>query len=254
VKIASWNINGLRARFDFLKIWLADRKPDVVGLQELKMEEDVFPFDEFSDLGYHAIAYGQKAWNGVAILSKGPIDMVEFGLSNQDAFGSRRIVVDTLGIRVANLYCPNGKNLEHADYARKLEWFDSLIEASKSLTTRQVIMGDFNIVHSGLDSHLADDDNAVISHTSEERARLTQLLELGLSDSFRSLHPTERSFSWWDYRGGAFRFDRGLRIDLILGTDEVMNDTTSAWIDRDYRKKKEGLTASDHAPVILEIR
>jgi len=254
VKIASWNINGLRARLDFLKIWLTDRKPDIVGLQELKMEEEVFPFDEFSDLGYQAVAYGQKAWNGVAVLSKGPIDVVEIGLSGQDMFGSRRIVADTLGIRVTNLYCPNGKSLDHADYARKLEWFDSLIESSQSLANRQIIMGDFNIVHSGLDSHLADDNNEVIFHTSEERARLTRLLKLGLNDSFRELYPTNRDFSWWDYRGGAFRFNRGLRIDLILGTDEVSNDTTNAWIDREYRKKKEGLTASDHAPVILEIR
>ena len=254
MKIASWNINGLRARLDFLKIWLTDRKPDIVGLQELKMEEAVFPFDEFSDLGYQAVAYGQKAWNGVAVLSKGPIDMVEIGLSGQDMFGSRRIVADTLGIRVANLYCPNGKSLDHTDYARKLEWFDSLIESSKSLATRQIIMGDFNIVHSDLDSHLADDNNEVIFHTSEERARLTRLLKLGLNDSFRELYPADRDFSWWDYRGGAFRFNRGLRIDLILGTDEVSNDTTNAWIDREYRKKKDGLTASDHAPVILEIR
>ena len=254
MKIASWNINGLRARLDFLKIWLTDRKPDIVGLQELKMEEEVFPFDEFSDLGYQAVAYGQKAWNGVAVLSKGPIDVVEIGLSGQDMFGSRRIVADTLGIRVTNLYCPNGKSLDHADYARKLEWFDSLIESSQSLANRQIIMGDFNIVHSDLDSHLADDNNEVIFHTSEERARLTRLLKLGLNDSFRELYPTNRDFSWWDYRGGAFRFNRGLRIDLILGTDEVSNDTTNAWIDREYRKKKEGLTASDHAPVVLEIR
>ena len=254
MKIASWNINGLRARLDFLKILLTDRKPDIVGLQELKMEEEVFPFDEFSDLGYQAVAYGQKAWNGVAVLSKGPIDVVEIGLSGQDMFGSRRIVADTLGIRVTNLYCPNGKSLDHADYARKLEWFDSLIESSQSLANRQIIMGDFNIVHSDLDSHLADDNNEVIFHTSEERARLTRLLKLGLNDSFRELYPTNRDFSWWDYRGGAFRFNRGLRIDLILGTDEVSNDTTNAWIDREYRKKKEGLTASDHAPVILEIR
>ena len=198
MKIASWNINGLRARLDFLKIWLTDRKPDIVGLQELKMEEEVFPFDEFSDLGYQAVAYGQKAWNGVAVLSKGPIDVVEIGLSGQDMFGSRRIVADTLGIRVTNLYCPNGKSLDHADYARKLEWFDSLIESSQSLANRQIIMGDFNIVHSGLDSHLADDNNEVIFHTSEERARLTRLLKLGLNDSFRELYPTNRDFSWWD--------------------------------------------------------
>ncbi len=254
MKIASWNINGLRARFDFLKIWLADRRPDIVGLQELKMEEKVFPFDDFSDLGYHTVAYGQKAWNGVAILSKGPIDIVETGLSKQETFGSRRIVADTLGIRIANLYCPNGKSLDHADYARKLDWFDSLIESSKSLATRQIIMGDFNIVHSSLDSHLADKNDKVIFHTSEERARLTRLFKLGLNDSFRALYPTNRDFSWWDYRGGAFRFNRGLRIDLILATNEIMNDATIAWIDREYRKKKEGLTASDHAPVVLEIR
>ncbi len=260
MKIATWNINGLRARLDYIQLWLADRQPDVVGLQELKMTDDLFPHDVFESLGYQSVTHGQKSWNGVAILSKQPIELIDSGLTGEEEFGARliraRIGSGPQALDFTTLYCPNGKNTDHDDFARKLAWFDSLrewastiIEAEKSA----VLCGDFNIVPSGLDSWNEDEFKGSIFHTDVERKRMAAVIDLGFSDLYRTLQPEEQAFSWWDYRGGSFHRKRGLRIDFILGTNRVVERLKSAEIDRDYRKKKDGLTASDHAPVIAVL-
>lgn len=258
MKIATWNINGLKARLEFLKLWLASRQPDVVGLQELKLTDESFPHDELADLGYQAVTHGQKSWNGVAVLARMPMETVQVGLPGEEAFGARLLTVrlpsGAEALEFTTVYCPNGKTLTHDDFAAKLLWFDSLIgHVAESDASARVLCGDFNIVPAHLDSWRGEAGDGSLFHTSEERARLNRLMELGFTDLYRHLHPAEQTFSWWDYRGGAFHRRQGLRIDLLLGSAAVVDRLEAAGTDRDYRKKQEGLTASDHAPVIVEL-
>jgi exodeoxyribonuclease-3 len=256
MRIATWNVNGLRARLEFVVHWLRARQPDVVGLQELKLEDDQFPHDVFEAEGYRAVTHGQKAWNGVAILSREPAEVLQRGLPGQDDFGSRLITARVGGLDFTTVYCPNGKKLEHDDYPRKLAWYDALAEHFRSTVqadAQAVLCGDFNICPAAIDSH---DERALhggIFHTDEERARFATLLGLGLVDLYREQYPDTQAFSWWDYRSGAFHRNLGLRIDFLLATRPVTERLVSVEIDRDYRKKKDGLTASDHAPVIAVL-
>ena len=260
MRIATWNVNGLRARMDYVKLWLADRAPDVVGLQELKMQDDQFPREEFEALGYAAVTHGQKSWNGVAILARLPIEPVESGLPGQSDFGARliraRVGEGDERIDFTTLYCPNGKRIDHDDYPRKLAWFDDLREWAREVVETDrgaVLCGDFNIVPTPLDSWNEEGLAGDIFHTKEERERMTALYSLGLHDLYRECEPETQAFSWWDYRGGAFHRKQGLRIDFLLGNEAVRKRLRGVEIDRDYRKKKDGLTASDHAPVIATL-
>ena len=255
MKIATWNVNGLNARQEFMQIWLAEREPDVVGLQEIKTMDEVFPHDFFRELGYEAVVHGQKAWNGVAILSRLPVEVVQVGLPGQEAWGARLLTAridDRLDF--TTVYCPNGKTLEHEDCAAKLDWFDALASHCQGENSgASVLCGDFNIVGQAIDSWQGEAAEGGIFHTVQERARLQTLLDLGLSDLYRAIHPHDQTFSWWDYRGGSFHRGHGLRIDLILASGAVNERVIEVYTDRDFRKKHDGLTASDHAPVIAEL-
>ena len=255
MRIATWNVNGLRARLDFVKLWLESRRPDVVGLQELKTEDSEFPFEAFSEIGYAAVVHGQKAWNGVAVLSREPAELVLRGLPGQEAAGARLLRVRVGGIDFTTVYCPNGKAMDHSDYAAKLAWFDALADywRDASLSDEVVLCGDFNIVPAGLDSWRGDVTDYIF-HTPAERARLDALTAGGFVDVFREKHPDRQAFSWWDYRGGAFHRGQGLRIDLLLASRAVCERVERVEIDRDFRKKQQGLTASDHAPVYADLR
>lgn len=255
MKIATWNVNGLTARKEFLAIWLQQRQPDVVGLQEIKMTDEAFPHDVFAELGYTAVTHGQKGWNGVAVVSRLPMEVVQRGLPGQEHAGARLLTVRIGGsLELTTVYCPNGKTLEHEDFAAKLTWFDHLAEYWRARDTdAAVLCGDFNVVHRAIDSWRAEAGDGRIFHTPEERARLQSLMDLNLVDLYRLKHPDTQVFSWWDYRGGAFHRGQGLRIDLILGTPAVVDRLVDVSTDRDFRKKQNGLTASDHAPVIAEL-
>jgi exodeoxyribonuclease-3 len=256
MRIATWNVNGLRARLPFFLAWLRDRRPDVVGLQELKLSDDLFPHDELAAEGYHAVVHGQKSWNGVAILAREPLAAVQVGLPGQEEFGARLISAETGGLTFTTIYAPNGKSVGHDDYPRKLAWFDALLA---HLRERQdpgrpaVLCGDFNICPTPLDSWNEEMLAGTIFHTADERTRLEALTSWGLGDLFRRLHPDAREFSWWDYRGGAFHRKQGLRIDFLLGTEPVTARTRTAEIDRGWRKKRDDLTPSDHAPVVAVL-
>lgn len=256
MRIATWNVNGLRARFEYLTTWLEARQPDVVGLQELKLTDDLFPHDEIRALGYHAVTHGQKAWNGVAILSRTQAEVRQVGLPGQEELGARLLAAEVEDLVFVTAYCPNGKSVDHPDYPRKLGWFDALrahLDAVFDPSEPTVLCGDFNIVPTPLDSWNEERLAGSIFHTDAERERYRRIEAWGLEDLFRVRHPEERAFSWWDYRGGAFHRGHGLRIDLLLGTRSVVERLEAATIDRDYRKKIDGLTASDHAPVIADI-
>jgi len=256
MRIATWNINGLGARLAFVQHWLRAREPDLLALQELKLLDEKFPHAEFEPLGYRALTHGQKAWNGVAVLAREPIELVQTGLPGQEDMGARLITVRAGDLLFTSLYCPNGKSVEHADFPRKLAWFDALIAHLRSAAAGErahVLAGDFNLCPSALDSCHAEAADGEIFHTEEERARFRALRSSGFIDLFRAHQPETRAFSWWDYRGGAFHQNRGLRIDFLLGTADVQRRLKSIEIDREYRKKHDGLTASDHAPVYADL-
>jgi exodeoxyribonuclease-3 len=254
--LATWNVNGIRARLDFVLHWLRARQPDVVGLQELKVTDEQFPRAEIESAGYRVATHGQKAWNGVAILSRTPAEITQTGLPGQEDFGARLLTADVGGVSFTTIYCPNGKGVEHADFPRKLAWldalaahFDSVHDAGKPA----VLCGDFNICPAPLDSWNEQKLSGTIFHTDEERARYRRLLEWGFHDTFREKHPDVREFSWWDYRGGSFHRGLGLRIDFVLASRALMDRVRAVQIDREYRKKQEGMTPSDHAPVMVEV-
>lgn len=241
---------------DFVLHWLQERKPDVVGLQELKLEDDQFPHLEFEAAGYKAVTHGQKAWNGVAILSRKECSACERGLPGEEEFGSRLITADVEGVRFTTVYVPNGKSVEHEDYPKKLAWLESLrthLAATMDTERPAVLCGDFNICPAPLDSWNEKGLAGKIFHTDEERKRYRAILECGLLDVYRERNPDVKAFSWWDYRGGAFHRGMGLRIDFLLATPPLLARVKNVEIDREYRKKKDDLTASDHAPVMMDI-
>jgi exodeoxyribonuclease-3 len=250
------SLNGLRARLDFVLGWLRERGPDVVGLQELKLTDDLFPHPAFEAAGYRALTHGQKSWNGVAILSRDEARLTQTGLPGQEEFGARLLSAEVGGISFTTVYCPNGKHLEHPDFPRKLAWFDALAAhlGERHEPGRPTLLcGDFNVCPTPLDSWNEEGLDGSIFHTAEERERFRRLLDWGLVDLFREGFPELQAFSWWDYRGGAFHRKQGLRIDFLLATRSVAERVRTVEIDREYRKKREGLTPSDHAPVWADL-
>jgi exodeoxyribonuclease-3 len=256
MRIGTWNVNGIRARFDFLRRWLSERRPDLVGLQELKVSDGEFPWAELEREGYHAAVLGQKGWNGVGVLSRTPLAVVERGLPGREAWGARFITVETAGLRYTSVYAPNGKSVGHDDFPRKLEWYDALIEHLRrqpGTGPPTILGGDLNLCPAPIDSWNDELLRGSIFHTDEERARFRALEALGFHDLFRKHAPSRREFTWWDYRAGAFHKRQGLRIDFLLGTAPVLARLEDVTIDRDWRKKKDGLIPSDHAPVVATL-
>jgi exodeoxyribonuclease-3 len=256
VRIATWNVNGLRARLDFVLHWLRARQPDIVGIQEAKASDEEFPHEALGEAGYYAFVHLQKAWNGVAILTRKPVDdVIQKGLPGQDELGARLITADVEGLRFTTVYVPNGKSVEHEDYPRKLEWLDMLAQHMRHDESGRprVLCGDFNVVPEPLDSWNEAALKGTIFHTEAERDRVEAFYAAGFADLFRRKYPHEQKFSWWDYRGGAFHKRQGLRIDFLLGTADLLPRIREVEIDRDYRKKQDGLTPSDHAPVIADL-
>ena len=258
MRIATWNVNGLRARREYLLRWLAERQPDVVGLQELKMTDELFPVDAFEEIGYQVATHGQKAWNGVAILSRHPMEITRIGLPGQEAFGARLLSADIGALSFTTVYVPNGKDTSHEDFSRKLVWLDALADhAEMHIGSRQaaILCGDFNICPAPLDSWRGEAANGQIFHTEEERQRFRRFCAppCGLVDIYRERFPDTQAFSWWHYRAGAFPKGQGLRLDFLLATPGLYANLRSVEIDRDWRKKKDEMTPSDHAPVIAEF-
>lgn len=256
MRVATWNVNGLRARLDFVKLWLAERQPDVVLLQELKLPDEAFPAEDVAEAGYHAVVAGQKAWNGVAVLSRDEASLVQRGLPGQDELGSRLVTASIGDLTVTSVYVPNGKSVDHDDFPRKLRWLGDLaghFAKSLPLDGDVLVGGDFNVCPAPIDSWSEEKLAGTIFHTDDERARFQELLDLGLVDVFREEKPEEKAFSWWDYRAGAFPRGHGLRIDFLLGSESVAKRVKSVEIDRDWRKKHDGLTPSDHAPVVVDL-
>lgn len=256
MRLATWNVNSLRARLDRVTGWLAEVQPDVVCLQETKLADDAFPALTFEELGYRSAHHGLGQWNGVAILSKVGLDEVvaNFSPGIEPDHEARIITATCDGVRVSSVYVPNGRSLDHEHYQYKLGWLDRLrdhLAADATPDEAVVVAGDFNVAPEDRDVY---DIAAFVgtTHVSEpERERLRALEEWGLIDVFRQHHrDADRVYSWWDYRAGDFHQGRGLRIDLILGTASVADRSRFCIVDRNARKGKQ---PSDHAPVIVDL-
>ncbi len=253
MKIATWNVNSLNVRRQHLQDWLGSASPDIVALQETKMEDVKFPRDDIRSLGYHAVFSGQKTYNGVAILARDePRDVVTDipGLVDPQ----RRILIATVGaLRIVNLYVVNGQAVGSEKYTYKLDWLTKVrafIQSELQGHPQMIVMGDFNIAPEDRDVHDPDAWREQILCSTPEREALRDLLSLGLHDSFRFFEEGAGHFSWWDYRQAAFRRNLGLRIDLILASEALRSRCRSVSIDRLPRTWER---PSDHTPVILEL-
>ncbi len=254
MRIVTWNVNSLKAREELVGLYLDQESPDVLCLQELKLETSKVPVELFEDRGYHLACHGQKSWNGVLIASKTPITDVHRGLPDDD--GQARSIAATVdNIQLVNLYCPQGQSVESPKFPYKLAFFDSLrswLDVEADATQPLVVLGDLNIAPRPEDVWSVDAVAGIPSYHPDEHARWAQLLEFGLHDVVAP-RVEPGTFSYWDYRGGAFHRNIGMRIDHILVSEPLLPRVTAAFVSRDWRKKKQGLTASDHAPVNLDL-
>jgi exodeoxyribonuclease-3 len=252
MRIVTWNINSLNARKDLAAAFLDEVKPDVLALQELKLETDKVPREVFASRGYEVAVYGQKSWNGVLIASRSPLTEVTMGLEG-DAGESRFIAATVDGVRFINLYCPQGQSVESEKFGYKLAFYDALIMRLQRDALRElVLLGDLNVAPEPDDVWDVSKFEGIPGYHPLEHQRWKRLLEVGLVDLVKPRVPSG-TFSFWDYRGGDFRFNHGMRIDHVLGTDAVAARVVSAGVLRDWRKKRGDITPSDHAPVLVEL-
>ncbi|MDP3709701.1 MAG: exodeoxyribonuclease III [Polaromonas sp.] len=257
MKIATWNINSLTVRLPQVLDWLAANPVDVLCLQELKLSDDKFPLKELEAAGYQSAVFGQKTYNGVAILSRSPArDIVKniAGFTDEQS----RVIAATVDmpdgeVRVVNGYFVNGQTPGSEKFAYKMQWLNGLRDwLREELLThpRLVLLGDFNITVDDRDTYDPEGLRETIHHTTEERQHFQALIDLGLLDAFRMFDQPEKSYSWWDYREMAFRRNRGLRIDHILVSEALKPLVRSCVIDKLPRKNER---PSDHVPVVVEL-
>ncbi len=248
MRVVTWNVNSLKARAEHVARYLEEKSPDVLCLQELKLTDEAVPREIFTDRGYHVESHGQKQWNGVLIASKTPLEGVQRGLPDADEGQSRLIAATTGGLRIVNLYVPQGQDTESPKYQYKLRFLAALerwLHENASPSDPLVVLGDINIAPGPDDVWSVEEWEGKPTFTAEEHAALERILDFGLEDVTRSFFEPG-TFTFWDYRQMSFRRRRGIRIDLHLTTGCVTQRVVEAWVDRDERKKER---PSDHAPV-----
>ena len=256
MRISTWNVNSVKQRLPRLLPWLDERRPDVVCLQETKLADDAFADllgKELADRGYETAAHGEATWNGVAILSRVGLEDVVAGVAGAPGFPNpeaRAVSATCGGIRVVSVYVPNGREPGSEHYEYKLAWLASLREVVAARSEPTIVLGDMNIAPTDDDVFDPDAYIGQTHVTPPERAALAELQAVGLRDVVRERWPDERVFTYWDYRAGMFHQDLGMRIDLVLASDEVADRVRAAWVDRQARK---GKGPSDHAPVIVDL-
>jgi exodeoxyribonuclease-3 len=253
MKLAAWNVNSLKVRLPHLTDWLAKARPDIVCLQELKLEDPRFPRAELEAAGYRAAVSGQKTYNGVAILARSGLSEVSMGIPGFADEQKRVIAATVAGVRAVCVYCPNGQAVGSEKYDYKLRWYAALKEylaAEMARHPQLAVAGDFNVAPEDRDVHDPKAWEGQVHVSGPERAAWRALLAPGLEDSFRLFEQPEKTYSWWDYRMMGFRRNAGLRIDHILVSAELARRCTSSTVDKEPRKLER---PSDHAPVIAEF-
>ncbi len=254
MRIVTWNVNSLKARAEFVERFLDAERPDVVALQELKLEDDAVPTSIFLERGYAIETHGQKQYNGVAIASRVGLQDVVRGLPDGDEGQSRLIAATVGGVRLVNLYCPQGSDAKSEKFAYKLRFFDALQRwlGAQGALDDVLVTGDLNIAPEARDIWDPVQMAGVPSFHPEEHHRWQALCGLGLQDVVAPRVPAG-TYSFWDYRGMAFRFNQGMRIDHHLAGAAVAARVVGAGVMRPWRKKVDGLAASDHAPVYVDL-
>lgn len=253
MKLATWNVNSIKVRLPQLIDWAAAAAPDIVCLQELKTEDAKFPRAELAAAGYQAASYGQKTYNGVAVLSRTALEDVSTGVPGFADEQKRLVAATTGGLRVICVYCPNGQAVGSEKYDYKLRWFAALkdyLAAELENHPRLAVAGDFNVAPEDRDVHDPKAWEGQVHVSGPERAAWRALLALGLKDTFRLFEQPEKIYSWWDYRMVAFRRNAGLRIDQILVSAALAGRCTACTVDKEPRKLER---PSDHAPVLAEF-
>ena len=256
VRIATWNVNSVKQRVPRLLPWLDQRQPDVVCMQETKLADDAFGAllgEELADRGYAVAHHGQAQWNGVAIASRVGLDDVVAGIPGAPGFPrpeARAVSATCGGIRIYSVYVPNGRVPDSDHYHYKLAWLAALQEMVAAGPEAAVVCGDMNVAPADADVFDPDAYAGQTHVTPPEREALAKLMALGLHDVVRDRWPSERVFTYWDYRAGMFHQDLGMRIDLVLASGPVASRVRAAWVDRQARK---GTGPSDHAPVIVDL-
>lgn len=254
MRLATWNVNSLKVRLPHLTDWLQSAQPDVVCLQELKLEDAKFPRDALAAAGYATAHSGQKTYNGVAILSRHPIEDIEYGIPGFEDLQKRVLSATIAGVRVVCLYAPNGQALGSDKYDYKLRWYAALHDWLRKELLRHprlAVLGDLNIAPEDRDVHDPKAWEGQVHVSEPERTAFFALLSLGFKDAFRLFEQAEKSYSWWDYRMLGFRRNAGLRIDFVLLSPALVSSCTSCTIDKAPRKLER---PSDHTPVIAELQ
>jgi exodeoxyribonuclease-3 len=258
MRIATWNVNSIKQRLAHLTAWLAERQPDVVCLQEIKCVTEAFPRLEIEALGYNVTVHGQKGFNGVALLSKHPIDEVLHGLAGDEADVQARFIeavisTRTGSVRVVSLYLPNGNPIDSDKYQYKIKWMDRLIQFSRErlqLEEPLVLAGDYNVIPTPEDVHnpAAWVNDALF--LPQTRAKYRELAALGLTDAVRAVNDAPGLYTFWDYQAGAWQKDNGIRIDHLLLSPQAADRLADAGIDRHVRSWEK---PSDHVPVYIDL-
>jgi len=254
MKIATWNVNSINARMPHLLAWLAEADPDVVCVQETKCVDEGFPYQELHEAGYFSAFYGQKSYNGVAILSKYDLDDVQKNFPDDDDESPKRMIAATIkGIRIVNTYIPNGTELWTDKFTFKLDWIQRLRKYFDTTCDKNgdvLLCGDFNVAPEPPDVWNVAAWEGRLHFTKTERAAIHNVKQWGLVDVFRKLNGDVKEFSWWDYRAGAWQKNHGLRIDHIWTSPSLAEKCVRCWIDRSPRTLEK---PSDHTPVIAEF-
>jgi exodeoxyribonuclease III len=259
MRIATWNVNSIKAHLDSVTQWIEEEKPDVLCLQELKCEDHAFPSEHFSNMGYTAHVHGQKTYNGVALLTRLPIENIRRGLPGDDTDEQSRFILGTaidgkLAVNIASIYLPNGNPAPGPKYDYKLGWMKRLTNFTKNLLKDEeplVLAGDYNVIPTPQDARNPQNwtDDALFRPQTREAFR--ELLNLGLTESFRALHPASTEYSFWDYQAGAWPKNNGIRIDHLLLSPQAADQLQSAKIFKDTRSHDK---PSDHVPVMIELK
>ena len=253
MRIATWNVNSLKVRLEQLLRFAGSASPDVLALQETKLTDDRFPLAEIEAAGYRAVFAGQKTYNGVALLARGELHDVATELPGAPDPQRRWLAATFSGVRIIDVYVPNGESVGSEKYAYKLGWMERMREAIAVELMRHpqlVVLGDFNVAPEDRDVHDPKEWEGQVLCSEPEREALRRILAVGLQDVFRRFEQPEKEFSWWDYRMNAFRRKRGLRIDLILASDALAARCTACRIDKEPRRDQR---PSDHTPVIADF-